>query len=381
MSEWKENKLGDLIVLNYGKGLKEENRIKGNVPVFSSAGKSGFHNVPLTNTGGLVIGRKGTIGKIFYSQIPFWCIDTAYYILPNNDKYDLEFLFYFLRTLGLEELNEDSAVPGLNRNTFYSLEALFPSLPEQRNIAYILNNLDAKIDLLNRQIKTLEKLAETLFRQWFVEEADDKCKEVKLKDVCKTITKGTTPTTLGKNYVTSGINFLKAESISDTGDFIESKFAFIDNETDKLLSRSRIQSNDVLITIAGTIGRVAIVPSRILPANTNQAIGIVRVKKEILNPILIYLLLKSPIIINDFESRIVHAVQPNLSLSQIGDISFRLPPKELLVKYSDEIELIFNKKEINNIQIRTLTQLRDSLLPNLMKGEVKIMETLYEKNN
>ena len=203
MSEWKENKLGDLIVLNYGKGLKEENRIKGNVPVFSSAGKSGFHNVPLTNTGGLVIGRKGTIGKIFYSQIPFWCIDTAYYILPNNDKYDLEFLFYFLRTLGLEELNEDSAVPGLNRNTFYSLEALFPSLPEQRNIAYILNNLDAKIDLLNRQIKTLEKLAETLFRQWFVEEADDKCKEVKLKDVCKTITKGTTPTTLGKNYVTS----------------------------------------------------------------------------------------------------------------------------------------------------------------------------------
>jgi len=162
-----------VVVLNYGKGLPEQKRIEGKIPVYSSAGLTGYHNEPLVNSEGLIIGRKGTVGKIYYSRNPFYCIDTAYYILPDNEKYRFDFMYYLLKTIGLEELNEDSAVPGLNRNTAYSQDILLPPLPEQRAIASVLSSLDDKIDLLHRQNKTLEAMAETLFRQWFVEEADE----------------------------------------------------------------------------------------------------------------------------------------------------------------------------------------------------------------
>jgi len=104
MGEWKEYKLGDIVVLNYGKALKENNRVQGNIPVYSSAGLTGWHNEPLVNSKGIIIGRKGTIGKVYLTDKPFYCIDTAYYVLPNDEVYDSKFLYYLLSTLGLAHL-------------------------------------------------------------------------------------------------------------------------------------------------------------------------------------------------------------------------------------------------------------------------------------
>ncbi|MDO8685180.1 MAG: restriction endonuclease subunit S, partial [Clostridiales bacterium] len=215
------------------------------------------------------------------------------------------------------------------------------------------------------------------FRQWFVEEAEEGWEVVKVKDVCKTITKGTTPTTLGNSFTETGVNFLKAESLTDVGDLLENKFSHIDEATNEKHSRAKMEINDLIITIAGTIGRVAIVPERVLPANTNQALAILRLAKNTISHTFLYCLFKSTEVRNDFESRVVHAVQPNLSLGEIGDISFKLPPKGKLEFGEKELELIFQKKEKNNIQIRTLTRLRDTLLPKLMSGEVRVE---YENN-
>src|SRR5690625_3281097 len=132
MEDWKEVKLGDIAVLNYGKALRQIDRKEGNIPVYSSAGLTGFHNKPMVDSKGIIIGRKGTIGKIFKTEVPFCCIDTAYYIIPNDEKYNFDFFFYRLKTLNLEELNSDSAVPGLNRNIAYDQKLLLPPLPEQR---------------------------------------------------------------------------------------------------------------------------------------------------------------------------------------------------------------------------------------------------------
>lgn len=101
MSEWQEYKLGEVTTLHYGKAVKSENRIEGNVPVYSSAGLTGYHNEALIDEKGLIIGRKGTVGKVYFSEKPFWCIDTAYYVLPNEEKYDFNYLYYLLQTLGL----------------------------------------------------------------------------------------------------------------------------------------------------------------------------------------------------------------------------------------------------------------------------------------
>lgn len=97
-----------------------------------------------------------------------------------------------------------------------------------------------------------------------------------LGDLCIRITKGTTPTTLGRQFTATGINFVKVESITNDGQFLISKFDHIDEETDRLLARSRLNEGDIVFTIAGTIGRVGLVGADILPANTNQAVAIIR---------------------------------------------------------------------------------------------------------
>ncbi|WP_092123812.1 restriction endonuclease subunit S [Desulfonatronum thiosulfatophilum] len=186
------------------------------------------------------------------------------------------------------------------------------------------------------------------------------------------ITKGTTPTTLGHQFVDAGINFVKAESITDSGDFIFDKFAHISEETHHFLKRSIIQSGDVLCSIAGTIGRVAIVNNSILPANTNQAIAILRVNQEKCQSEFVYLFLKSTAFREIMDGKIVHAVQPNLSLGEIGNTTFLLPPDDVLREFEKVINPIFEKKRSNTLQIRTLEKLRDTLLPKLMSGEVQV---------
>ena len=182
MGKWKECELGDITTLHYGKALRTDRRTDGDIPVFSSAGLTGCHGESLVDSRGLIIGRKGTVGKVYLTDTPFWCIDTAYYILPDDSKYDFKYLYFLLKTLGLEELNEDSAVPRLNRDTAYQQSILLPSISEQKAIASVLSSLDDKIDLLYRQNITLEAMAETFFRQWFVEDAQEDWEEGYLKD-------------------------------------------------------------------------------------------------------------------------------------------------------------------------------------------------------
>jgi len=294
----------------------------------------------------------------------------------NKIKANPKFIHYYLRQKRIVEfvnnMSGQSAQPNINFEEIKCIDVLLPDIGEQIQIAEILSSLDDKIDLLHRQNKTLEQIAETLFRQWFVEETDSSWKIIKVKDVCITITKGTTPTTLGLKFTETGINFIKAESISDEGDLLVNKFAYIDETTHNKLNRSKIEVNDLVITIAGTIGRVALITKRILPANTNQALAILRLDKNTISHNFLYCLFKSTEFKDDFESRVVHAVQPNLSLGEIGDISFKLPDKEKLILGEKQLEVIFQKKENNNIQIQTLTKLRDTLLPKLMSGEVRV---------
>jgi len=313
------------------------------------------------------------LNNIFYKEEPFWTVDTMFWTKINEEKVYPKFLFYQLTTVDYTNLNVGSAVPSLTVLVIEAIDILLPPLPEQTAIAEVLSSLDDKIDLLHRQNKTLEQLAETLFRQWFVEEAEEGWEIKKIKDVCITISKGTTPTTLGKQFKEVGINFIKAESLTNIGGFLPEKFAFIDKETDELLKRSRIQKGDILITIAGTIGRIAYVTDEILPANTNQAIGFMRANQQLITPHFIYCLFKTAEVRNDFEGRVVHAVQPNLSLGEIGSIEFKMPPREILITKMKELEILFDKKEINTNQIRTLSILRDTLLPKLMSGEVRVI--------
>jgi type I restriction enzyme, S subunit len=241
MGEWQETTLGEVLNLNYGKSLPERERISGNVPVYSSSGLSGWHNRPLTDEIGLIIGRKGTIGSIHFAKEPFFTIDTAYYATQKDCKLPLTYTFYLLKTLGLDALNEDSAVPGLNRNTAYAQEIRIPiEETEQRAIAEVLSSLDDKIDLLHRQNQTLEALAETLFRQWFIEEADPAWETATVGSVAKTNLR-----TVKADYPYTKIQYL------DTGSITKGKIESLQHyELKDAPSRAKrlIEHNDIIIS-------------------------------------------------------------------------------------------------------------------------------------
>lgn len=140
------------------------------------------------------------------------------------------------------------------------------------------------------------------------------------------ITKGTTPTSIGKEFHENGINFIKAESITDAGEFISSAFAFIDDSTYKILKRSQLQDGDILFSIAGVLGRVAVVNKGILPANTNQAIAIIRLSSnsEIENDFLKHLL-NSEFVKEQIRRINVQAAQANFSLADINRLQIQFP--------------------------------------------------------
>ena len=188
MTKWVKCKLGDICTLNYGKSLTATNRVAGDIPVYSSAGITGSHNVALVQSKGIIVGRKGSVGTVYYSDKPFYCIDTAYYILPDDEKYDFKWLYYRLKSLHLDKLNEDSAVPGLNRETAYAQKFSLPPLAEQRRIAGILGAIDDKIEN-NRRINTnLELQAQALYKQWFVDNRKDDWEGKKLSDFFNVVT-------------------------------------------------------------------------------------------------------------------------------------------------------------------------------------------------
>ena len=164
---WEKLKLGEVCILNYGKNLPASKRQDGSVPVYSSAGQIDFHSLPHVDSEGIIIGRKGSVGKIYFSDIPFFPIDTSYYIIPD-EKYNLKFLYYNIQTLGLEDLNSDAAVPGLNRNNAYSQLVNIPPLQTQERIADILSSYDDLIENNLKRIKLLEQAAQNIYKEWFV---------------------------------------------------------------------------------------------------------------------------------------------------------------------------------------------------------------------
>ncbi len=160
-------------------------------------------------------------------------------------------------------------------------------------------------------------------------------KRVQLSEIVELITKGTTPTTLGYEFQDEGVNFFKIECFDENGGFIESKVAHISEECHKKMKRSQLKNGDILFSIAGAIGRVAIVTEEMLPANINQALAIIRISDEQVYLPYIKLILTSPIVIEQFERKKQGVAQLNLSLKDINEISIPLPGKDKQIELAE----------------------------------------------
>ena len=180
----------------------------------------------------------------------------------------------------------------INRQDIFALPILLPPLPEQRAIAAVLDSIDEAIERTEAVIAATERLRDALLHElltrgvpgWHTQWKDvpglgtipADWEVVRLGDECKRITKGTTPTTLGRQYTSLGVRFIRVENVSDDGVISGGETRFINQDTHILLSRSVLKENDLILSIAGALGRSALIMEDVLPANVNQALAIIR---------------------------------------------------------------------------------------------------------
>ncbi len=231
-----------------------------------------------------------------------------------------------------------------------------------RTLTKIVDGVDA-LDMSNRD-EELDTLAQSIFYDMFGDPVtNEKGWEVKkLGELCETITKGTTPSSLGYSFTDDGVNFIKVESFNKDESINTSKIFHISIECDAVLKRSRLQENDILMCIAGaTCGRLAVVPAYILPANTNQAFGIVRLKNKNLHFFkFIYYYLHSAFIQNRVNELMKGVAQPNLTLAHLKNFLIILPPLPLQQQFASKIEAIEHQKELIKQSIKETETLFNS---------------------
>ena len=314
---------------------------------------------------------------------------TAFCIIRCKEHIaDYGFVFQYITTdqfiSKLNDLQCGSGYPAVSDNDIYNQLIPLPELSEQRKIASILSAVDAMIDVSDRIIAQTEQVKKGLLLQLLSKRSLKTAKEApnntnnilkyyRLNDLSELITKGTTPTTYGFDYIQSGINFIKVESIDDDGHFLPDKFAHINNETHQFLSRSILSKNDILFSIAGALGRVTIVTSEVLPANINQALSLIRIKKSTDIPIdFIKYYLQSDNIQNVVKNISVQSAQSNLSLVQIGDFEIAVPEKKECERITNILSLV-DKKLFNERQAKEqIIILKQSLMRDLLNGRVRV---------
>ncbi len=314
-----------------------------------------------------------------YALIDFdadkYVVSTKLMVLRCDEFLDVNFFRFYLTSRDvlehLQMIAEDRSgtFPQITFDHISSLEIKLPPLPEQTAIASVLSSLDDKIDLLHRQNATLEKMAETLFRQWFVEEAKEEWETAKLKEVTD-IAIGRTPPRKEAHWFTENPSDVKWISIKDMGNdsvFISNTSECLTKDAVATFNIPIIPKDTVVLSFKMTVGRVAITSEEML---SNEAIAHFKFnKKTPFTKEYLYIFLKT------FKydtlgstSSIVTAINS----AMIKDLEIAIPDKETMKSFKEVTESLFSKINSNQTQIRTLTALRDSLLPKLMSGEVRV---------
>ena len=374
MSEWKETTLGFVLGDKgyirgpFGSALKRGEMKECGIPVYEQ--KNAIHNSRefrffidnnkfnemkrfQVQTNDLIISCSGTVGKIsiISESDPKGIISQALLILrPDISKIDLMYLYYFLSSKqGFELITQAShgsvQINIAERKVVQNIPILLPPLPEQHAIASVLSSLDDKIDLLHRQNKTLEAMAETLFRQWFVEEADEGWEEVTLGDFFPVLT-GKKDANFGTDdglypFFTCSQNPIKAPEYSFDGSAI-------------------LLAGNGDFNIKRYVGKFEAYQRTyvLIPSDVTYFGFLYTLMKYYLNEIT-----------DGHQGSVINFITKGM----ITGFSFNLPrDRASIANKLFRFNQIFEKVDSNTNQIHTLEKLRDTLLPKLMSGEVRV---------
>ena len=366
MSEWKEYKLGEIVTFQRGHDLPKDKMVNGDIPVAGSNGVIGFHNEYTLNGPGVTIGRSGNIGIPHYYPKAYWAHNTVLYIKDFKGN-DPKFMYYLLKTMDFTQLNTGSAVPSLNRNHIHELPVSVPSIDEQRRIASILTSLDDKIDLLRRENATLEVMAETLFRQWFVVEAKEEWEKKSLSKCIKLIGGGT-PKTSEERFWNGNVCWLSGGDIANNHKiFVFSSEKYISEDGLNNSSAKMLPENAMIVSARGTVGKYCLLSKPMAFSQSNY--GILPVFDDCY--FFTYLLVSYHI--DELQSAAYGSVFDTITTKTFDGVSVKIPYNQNeIICFENKVAPYFEKIKCNNKQINTLIQIREGLLPRMMNGEIKV---------
>ena len=363
-SGWQEFQIKDICSINYGKGLGKNNIVEGNIPVYSSGGIIGYHNESLINSKGVIIGRKGNAGSVFYSNSPFFCIDTAFYVEPN-DNIDLKFLYYKLISIKLERHKIDSAVPGINRDTIYSISITVPPIDEQKRIADILSTFDDLIENLKKLIEKKEIYKKGVMQRVLsgkvrFEGFTDEWETVKLKDILIAGSKDRVPDTSKYKKITIKLHN-KGIEFSNIERKMADKRPFYIRKKDEIIIGKQNYFN----------GSIAIVDEEFDNTICSNAIMSFTVNEDCNNKFIYFLLSRK-----SYMQKYYHLAngtgQKELSESDFLNFNLLIPSLEEQNKIAELLTLI--DKDIDNLkkmlQLRKLQ--KKGVMQKLLTGEVRV---------
>ena len=397
-AHWEVRRLKRICRLAYGDSLSSENRVDGNVPVYGSNGQVGFHSFPNTNGQCLIIGRKGSFGKVQYSFEPVFAIDTTFFVDSRYTDANIRWLYYLLGWLQLDTVSKDSAVPGLNREDAYQYIGFYPPLSEQTAIVRYLDQADERI---RRYISSRERLIERLeeYRQSFIQHAvtrgldpDVRLKpsgvewlgdvpahwEVRrFKTIGKNFTNGTTAEQLPTGI--SDFPVSRIETIS-TGQIDYSKVGYLNESS--VIKSFYLQPDDFLISHINSYERVGNSARYKGDLTLLHGMNLIRVTPlKVIVPNYLEYLLKSSQFIGSMQRACKPAInQVSVTTAAIKAIQFPLPPlaeQTAIVAYLNKATAdIDTAIDRARREIELLGEYHTRLIADVVTGKVDVREAV-----
>ena len=321
--------------------------------------------------GDILISVRAPVGPTNVADVEC-CIGRGLAIIRCKKNVDAHFVLSFLKFAEekISQIGTGSVFDSINRNDLLNFQILLPPLAEQRAIVEVLSSLDDKIDLLHRQNKTLEDMAQTLFRQWFSHGAKKGWETGKLGDILEVIESGSRPKGGVDKNIKMGILSVGAENINGIGNFNFAKSRFIPISFFQKMKKGVVKNYDVLIYKDGAyIGKKAMFGNN-FPFKqfaVNEHVFILRANNRA-NQLYLYFSLEQ----EELSSLNANSAQPGLNQQAMKSFDILIPPKTIISKFGQIVKPMIDKILSNSSQIHLLEKLRDTLLPKLVGGKVSV---------
>lgn len=375
-----ETRIGDVLTFQRGFDITKVEQTEGAIPIVSSSGTSSYHSRWKVDGPGVVIGRKGTLGTTHFLKSKFWPHDTTLWVKDFKGN-DPKFLYYFLQTLHLENFDTGASNPTLNRNHLHKIKVRFPlELATQQKIAAILSAYDDLIANNQRRIALLERMAEDIYREWFVRLRFPGHEQVKIQkglpqgwslvklEKAFKFYGGATPARDTARYWQNGtVNWFTPTDITGAdGLFLGASGEQCTDEGLESCSATLFPPYCVMMTSRATIGAIGI---NLSPACTNQGF-ITCVPNETYPLAYLYHWLKlgKP----HFESLSGGATFAELTKGTFKRMEILTPPQALVQQFQQLVAPLFNAMESHLKANASLKATRDALLPRLISGQLTV---------